>query len=498
MIFMGTAQGQQIFFEDFEGYDVDEPVAEELDEWTGHTPTGDREWYIDEFEGNHAEMTSHESQEENESWIITPEIELPEAELPIHLSFDVVTAWWTHDGLSVYVSTDFDGENVDDASWNDITGELDIPSEPDDGFGDPERVYTDLSDYQGDNINIAWAYRGNDGQDETTTYQIDNVLVEELSTVTFNADMSDAIEDEAFDPDDYDVYITGSMADWAEPGSDENYRLTPHDDDDEIYTIELEIGQGEYDYKYFLVEDEATWDNGEWDGDPNRYVTVTEDMEVNDLFGNQPYEVTFNVDMSETEDFDPDTYDVYVTGTVADWTSTEWAEPGTDENMRLEVSDDDENIYTVTQWVNGGEHEYKYFLVEDEPSWGNGEWDGDPNREVEITEAVEFNDIFGNQDDGTVSSEELAEMPSNVELNQNYPNPFNPTTTIEYQIPADMHVELTVYNTLGQEVATLVDDQMNSGTHEVSFDGSSLASGVYIYRLQANGQVITNQMTLVK
>lgn len=101
----------------------------------------------------------------------------------------------------------------------------------------------------------------------------------------------------------------------------------------------------------------------------------------------------------------------------------------------------------------------------------------------------------------TTSSEDeevYVDVPGDITLSQNYPNPFNPVTNIQYQIPSDMQVELTVYNTLGQEVATLVDDQVQAGTHEVSFDGSSLASGVYIYRLQADGQVITNQMTLVK
>ena len=96
------------------------------------------------------------------------------------------------------------------------------------------------------------------------------------------------------------------------------------------------------------------------------------------------------------------------------------------------------------------------------------------------------------------SSERETETPQKVSLSQNYPNPFNPNTTIEYQIPSNTHVELTVYNSLGQEVQTLVNEQMQAGTHEVSFDGSNLASGVYIYRLQADGQVITNQMTLVK
>ncbi len=100
---------------------------------------------------------------------------------------------------------------------------------------------------------------------------------------------------------------------------------------------------------------------------------------------------------------------------------------------------------------------------------------------------------------GEVTSSEIElEVPEQVSLNQNYPNPFNPTTTIEFQLPSTTDVQLTVYNTLGQQVATLVNEQVQAGSHEVTFDGSNLASGVYIYRLQADGQVITNQMTLVK
>ena len=98
----------------------------------------------------------------------------------------------------------------------------------------------------------------------------------------------------------------------------------------------------------------------------------------------------------------------------------------------------------------------------------------------------------------TSSEEEMADLPDEVGLEQNYPNPFNPATTIEFQLPEDTHVELTVYNTLGQEVTTLVDDQMQAGHHDVSFDGSDLSSGVYLYRLQAGDEVITRQMTFVK
>ncbi len=69
-------------------------------------------------------------------------------------------------------------------------------------------------------------------------------------------------------------------------------------------------------------------------------------------------------------------------------------------------------------------------------------------------------------------------------LDQNYPNPFNPTTTIKYQIPNSGNVTIKVYDILGNEVAILVDGYMDTGKYEVEFDASSLASGVYMYRLK--------------
>lgn len=90
------------------------------------------------------------------------------------------------------------------------------------------------------------------------------------------------------------------------------------------------------------------------------------------------------------------------------------------------------------------------------------------------------------------------ETPQQVTLSQNYPNPFNATTSIEFQIPDDAHAELTIYNTLGQEVETLINERVSAGTHEVLFDASDLSTGIYIYRLNVEGQTITNQMTLVK
>jgi hypothetical protein len=91
-----------------------------------------------------------------------------------------------------------------------------------------------------------------------------------------------------------------------------------------------------------------------------------------------------------------------------------------------------------------------------------------------------------------------AATPSSFELMQNYPNPFNPTTTIRYALSHRSHVTLTVFNMLGQQVALLVTGEIEAGYHEVDFNGSFLASGVYFYRLQAEGFTETRKLCLVR
>jgi len=80
----------------------------------------------------------------------------------------------------------------------------------------------------------------------------------------------------------------------------------------------------------------------------------------------------------------------------------------------------------------------------------------------------------------------------------NYPNPFNPATTIRFELPENTFVSISVYNMLGQKVATIVNQKMEKGIHEYSFNASSLASGVYIYQLNAGSKVLTQKMLLLK
>jgi len=97
-----------------------------------------------------------------------------------------------------------------------------------------------------------------------------------------------------------------------------------------------------------------------------------------------------------------------------------------------------------------------------------------------------------------VVSGSSADKPSNYQLSQNYPNPFNPTTTIQFSIPKHDFVELKVYNNMGSEVVTLINEPKAGGRHEVIFDASNLASGVYYYKFTVNRVVITKSMLLVK
>lgn len=93
---------------------------------------------------------------------------------------------------------------------------------------------------------------------------------------------------------------------------------------------------------------------------------------------------------------------------------------------------------------------------------------------------------------------DIANIPGKFELSQNYPNPFNPGTTVKFALPADSRVVLNVYNLLGEKVAELVNKELPAGYHRVKFDGSSFASGVYIYKLQAGDFSAVKKFILMK
>jgi len=89
-------------------------------------------------------------------------------------------------------------------------------------------------------------------------------------------------------------------------------------------------------------------------------------------------------------------------------------------------------------------------------------------------------------------------LPASVALRGNYPNPFNPTTTIAFDLASPAHVTLRVFDILGRSVATLMDQPLGAGSHSAVFNGSHLASGVYLVRLEAGSVMLSSKMVLMK
>ena len=104
------------------------------------------------------------------------------------------------------------------------------------------------------------------------------------------------------------------------------------------------------------------------------------------------------------------------------------------------------------------------------------------------------NNVTGVEDGPAVDEE----VPTEYELYQNYPNPFNPTTTIKFSLKDAGVYKLRVYNILGQLVTTLVNGQLNAGSHQIVFDAGRFASGIYIYNLSGQNVNMTKKMVLIK
>jgi hypothetical protein len=100
--------------------------------------------------------------------------------------------------------------------------------------------------------------------------------------------------------------------------------------------------------------------------------------------------------------------------------------------------------------------------------------------------------------DNAVNVEDESIAPLIFSLAQNYPNPFNPSTIISYQLPFNNNVSLIVYDVLGNEVATLVNEFRTAGNHEVNFNASSISSGIYFYQLRSGNYLETKKMTFLK
>ena len=240
-------------------------------------------------------------------------------------------------------------------------------------------------------------------------------------------------------------------------------------------------------------------------------------------------DVTFSVDMTPAldpnlpEPFDPALDSAYVFFGDPIWGFTQGlpAPEGTEgfDGFNFFLFDDDgDMIYTGTLSLTGPtysaiQYQYGYGSGINEAGAGtsglgrrrtrfiaanpDGSW---PATWDFVQESYQASGALPYEDNPVATGIEVVddEVPSQVSLGANYPNPFNPTTTFSYSITGPTRVKLRVYDLLGRQVATLVDGLQSAATYQVTFDAANLASGVYLYRLEAAGQLITKQMILLK
>jgi hypothetical protein len=210
------------------------------------------------------------------------------------------------------------------------------------------------------------------------------------------------------------------------------------------------------------------------------------------------------------------TYDVWANFWAVPTTSADW-------RIRAGLSSDGMQLFRsmACRQVEAGDHNasltlsgtsntflYQAYLGRVEVSSSNSSFDvfvdddavrvGTTNTLVGDNSRTWYDGISYASVNTVVSVEDTRTLPTTLGLSQNYPNPFNPTTAISYQLSAFSVVTLKVFDMLGREVATLVNDVRAAGPHHVVWDASGCPSGVYVYRLQAGNSVLAKKMVLMK
>jgi hypothetical protein len=150
----------------------------------------------------------------------------------------------------------------------------------------------------------------------------------------------------------------------------------------------------------------------------------------------------------------------------------------------------DERYVSVSKWNPPGQ---AYVVYQEDPQPGSAVFGGDNSPQARVRQRfVRVSVPIG------TGVDEAATAPAEFALHQNYPNPFNPSTTISYQLPLARKVTVKVFDVLGREVATLVNEIKGPGNHQVTFDAGQFANGVYIYRITAGAWTESRKMLLLK
>jgi len=196
------------------------------------------------------------------------------------------------------------------------------------------------------------------------------------------------------------------------------------------------------------------------------------------------YPVTFLVDISRAvthdllEDFDPDNYHIFITGDMTDWT-----EPGEMPEYQVMEQTEEEHIYTITHNLAPGEYAYKYFSDAIGSGWDGGEWEGEPNRLIEVNDEIVIEEMFGPDD---LSVIETGDFTLNL-----YPNPARTTLTAQ----ADEQItNISMINIQGQ----VVYDASVSGAYSHDIDVSSLMTGIYMVQVTTTSGTATHRVQVTR
>ncbi len=403
------------------------------------------------------------------------------------------------------------------------------------------------------------------GANDTTIapvfYNDDDVVTDiKDGSINFNVRMDVMAEVLIFDPANDSLQVRGGFNGWGDSDPTRSKMSSKTTDPLEWFLNVPFVQQGVGDnqsYKYYVVkaDESTTWVDG-WErpasqGGGNRDVEFAgvENQDASEettyyddvhpdwvIESGKDVSVVFSVDMAPAMDgdlqavpFNPATDTLYWIGEMPSFVNTQGWED-VDEMRVLKLTDDDgDNIFSATLSLvtpTFNTFEYRYAWRSQDGSWtfepaGFGDFayriryiGQDGARSFPTLPWNMPTDTWTNQEDKSDQQEfdplksltsigHTPDVPTVYELDQNYPNPFNPSTTIKFTVPVAGKVTLTVYNVVGQKIATLINGNVTAGSHTRVWNGkdsagNQVASGVYFYKLTAEKFSATEKMILMK